>query len=193
MDIMVCIFLALVLLIVTSFVIYQNTYVIESYRANKNFLFFRRRKGRNRRRKSANYYDFDWNYNQNKEYFQSLYPDLDQNKQIGILTHESPLQDEGGNSWKVNGTRVYGYIKHSDTNYEFDVFWRNLYIVPTNEIYRGSFFKNGTGPEDNKIPINAETLDMNIDLAFLKAVPSQLQFRHPALHTTPYTFTSTEK
>jgi hypothetical protein len=181
--------------------------VIEPYRAYRknffHFLFKRKKKKRGKKFSAAskvavaltnaNYYDFDFNYELNKRHYQGLYPDLGQNKQIGILTHDSPLQDEGGNSWIVNGTRVYDSIKHSDTNYEFNVFWRNLYIVPTNETRRGSLFKYGTGPEDNKIPINKTTLDMNIDLDFLKAVPSQMLFRHPALHTTLYTFISTEK
>jgi hypothetical protein len=192
-DIMV--FLALVLLIVTSLVVYRTVHVIEQYRGYRFSIFTRKR--RNRRNTAAftnaNYYNFNWNYDNNKRRYQELYPDLDQNKQIGILTHDSPLQDEGRNSWKVYGTRVYDSIKLGDDRYEFNVFWRKLYIVPTNEIYRGSLFKYGTGPEDNKIPIDAETLDMNIDLAFLKVVPSELRFRHSALHTTPYTFVSTEK
>jgi hypothetical protein len=173
--------------------------VIEQYRAYRNFFIFTRKKRKRKKRTvaaaltNANYFNFDWNYDNNKRYYQGLYPDLGQNKEIGRLTHASPLQDEGGNSWKVYGTRVYDYIKHSVTRYEFNVFWRNLYIVPTNEIYRGNLFKYGTGPEDNKIPINATTLDMIIDLNYLTAVPSQLQFRHPALHATPYTFISTEK
>lgn len=210
-DIMICIFLALVLLIITSFVIYRNTHVIEPYRKFQNgyfhLMFKRKKKRRGRKSKkagkaaskvaaaltNANYYDFDFNYDFKKRYYQGLYPDLGQTKQIGILTHESPLQDEGGNSWMVYGTREFGYIKHNETHYEFNVYWRDLYIVPTNEIYRGNLFKYGTGPENNRISINADTLDMNIDLRFLKAVPSQIRFRHPALHTTPYTFISLEK
>ena len=202
---MVYIFIALVLLIVTSFVIYRNTLVIEQYSGYRQFSFiWNKQKKRNKSHSNvaskvaaaftnANYFDFTWNYDHHRQFYQRQYPDLGQNKRIGSLTHDSPLPDEGGNSWFVYGTRVYDYIKRSETEYDFNVFWRNLYIIPTNEIYRGSLFKYGTGPENNRIPINTDSLDMNIDLGFLKTVPSLMRFRHFALHTTPYTFTSFEK
>ena len=207
-DIVVYIFLALVLLVVTSFVIYRTTHVIEQYRGYRNSSTFIKKKKKTKKkikkavRKAAenlvtaftkkNYFNFGWHNYYQRRFYQQQYPDLDQNQFLGVMTHGSHLQDEGGNSWHVYGTRVYDYIKHSETEYDFNVFWRNLYIVPTNEKYRGSLFKYGTGPEDNKIMF-ADSLDMTIDLRFLKTIPSQIQFRHPALHTTPYTFISLVK
>ena len=209
-DIMVCIFIALVLLVVTSFVIYRNTLVIEQYQVHRNFRIKKKKKKKKQKKPpktilrkavskvataltTTNYFNFDWHYAFHRSYYRGQYPDLGQNIQIGSLTHESPVQDQGGNSWFVYGKRVYDHIKRSETEYEFNVFWRDLYIIPSNEIYRGSLFKYGTGPEDNKIMINTDSLDMTIDLRFLKVVPSQIQFRHPALHTTPYTFISLVK
>lgn len=202
-DIMVYIFVALVLLVVTSFVIYRTTHVIEQYRGYRIFTIKKRKRNIVKKVRKATkriaatfttqqYFDFDWHYDDQRQYYQRMYPDLGQIKQIGMLTHESPLPDEGGNSWFVYGKRVYDYIKHSETDYDFNVFWRDLYMVPTNDMYRGNLFKYGTGQEDNRITF-ADSLDMTIDLGFLKVIPSQIQFRHPALHTTPYTFISLEK
>ena len=205
-DIMVYIFIALVLLVITSFVIYRSTQVIEEYRGYRfDFTVKKRRRKKKKSVKKAaekvaaaltttNYFNFDWTRDYYRQRYQGLYPDLGQIKQIGMLTNDSHVPDEGGNSWFVYGTREYG-VKQLDgkDNYDFNVFWRNLYMIPTNETYRGNLFKYGSGAEDNRISINANSLDMNIDLGFLKAVPSQIQFRHPALHNTPYTFISLEK
>jgi hypothetical protein len=134
-----------------------------------------------------------WYYHHYRRHFQSMYPDLNKERFIGLLVHDSSTQDEGYNSWYVYATRRFDVIRYSQQHYDFDVFWRDIYIIPSNTRYRGEIYKYGYGEDDNRIGVTLDTLDMYLDLKYLKEMPAQLRFRHSALHDTPYTFISFEK
>ena len=134
-----------------------------------------------------------WYYNYYHRYFASMYPDLGKERFIGLLVHDATKQDDGHNSWYVYATRRFDVIRYSEHHYDFDVFWRDIYIMPSNTRYRGEVYKYGYGEDDARIEVSPNTLDMYLDLSYLKEMPAQLRFRHAALHDTPYTFISFEK
>ena len=115
---------------------------------------------------------------------------LDKERIIGLLLHNSHIPDAGNNSWYVYATRVY--YRKPRRRIQYDMYWRNIFMIPSNTRYRGEFYRTGQGSEENRIDITSNILDMSLDIDNIKTMPAELRFNHEALHRTPYRFVSFE-